>query len=313
MCMDEPLQDPPAAPAGAPACGRAAPPFAVSVGGLDAITLASFTGQPLVLAFLTGWDPTCAADEALGGARAELRGLGAVLLVAAEDALWCFRPDDELELFASVDTGSGPDLLALRTRYGVHPGTPSALFVIDDAGIVRFVHAPSVGADRDPTFASVVQALELAGRALCARDGLGDPQVASRDDHRSDADGGPTAPVGRSGWQPSRREIVVGSLVTAAWLVLGRDGAPASAAGAGVTSTSPPDDRAAGVPPEVEITWRVNDHTHTLRVDARASVLDVLRERLALTAPRTAAIMGSAALAPSSSTDSASLRVSPWR
>jgi xanthine dehydrogenase YagT iron-sulfur-binding subunit len=276
-----------------------APSFVVSLAGLDALTLASFAGQPLVLAFLPGWDPRNATEEALGAARAELRGLGAVLLIVAESSLWCFRPDDELELFASADTGSGPELLALRSRYGVHAGTPAALFVIDEAGIIRFVHvhvhvhghaqAPSGGPERAPTFASVVSALERAGRSLYSRQVPVDPQAVGCgsaeecSSGRAGLDDTATSPRGRTGWQPSRREIVVGSLVAASWLALGLDGAPAAARDDGGASPSPPADRAAGAPPEVEISWRINERSHTLRVDARASVLDVLRERMALT------------------------------
>jgi xanthine dehydrogenase YagT iron-sulfur-binding subunit len=281
MYVDEVVPEAFAAPGGFPAGGSQAPPFAVPVAGRETISLETFGGQPVVLAFLSDWDPSRTTDEVCGAARAELRGLGAVLLVAAEESLWCFRPDDELELVASMATGSGPGLLALRRRYGVHAATSSALFVIDEAGIIRFAHPPDAGPAREPTFSALVQALGLAGRALCARSASSDAQPDPGDLARGAGRALPRP--GEAGWQPSRRDVVVGSLVAALSLAFGLAGSPARAIPAPETGPPPPGGPAANEPPEVKIAWRVNDRDHTLHVDARASVLDVLRERMALT------------------------------
>ena len=50
---------------------------------------------------------------------------------------------------------------------------------------------------------------------------------------------------------------------------------------------------------QMDIAVRVNGREHRLVVEARVTLLDALRERLASPAPRKAAISGSAAPAPS--------------
>ena len=282
MCADELVPEAVAAPGGSPAGGSHAPPFAVPVAGREPITLETFGGQPVVLAFLADWNPSRTTDELCGAARAELRGLGAVLLVASEESLWCFRPDDELELVASMATGGGPGLLALRRRYGVHAATSSALFVIDEAEIVCFAHPPGTEPAREPTFAALVQALGLAGQALCARSAPSDGQPEQPGARPVGSSSAPPRRQG-AGWQPSRRDVVVGSLVAALSVAFGLGGSPARALPAPEAGAPPPGGPASNEPPEVPIAWRLNDRDHTLSVDPRASVLDVLRERMALT------------------------------
>lgn len=54
------------------------------------------------------------------------------------------------------------------------------------------------------------------------------------------------------------------------------------------------------------VTLHVNGEARTVTADIRSTLLDLLRERLHLTAPRRAATTGCAARAPSRSTASAS-------
>src|SRR5882672_2759596 len=86
--------------------------------------LQAFAGQPIVLAVLDDGLTTWPAD--LAQARAELRGLGAVLLLISRRGLWCFSPDDELEMFAAPETLPHAELAALRAWLGP-PQTTDAI------------------------------------------------------------------------------------------------------------------------------------------------------------------------------------------
>jgi xanthine dehydrogenase YagT iron-sulfur-binding subunit len=70
--------------------------------------------------------------------------------------------------------------------------------------------------------------------------------------------------------QPSRRDVVIGATVAT------------MAAGVGVTGASA-QPRTGGAVPTVPISFTVNGARHKLSLDPRSSLLDVLRERLALT------------------------------
>ncbi|HEY8074677.1 MAG TPA: (2Fe-2S)-binding protein, partial [Labilithrix sp.] len=156
-----------------------------------------------------------------------------------------FRPDDDLERFArDVDPRA---LEAERSRFGLRP-CERGLFVLDEDRAVRAKH---VWKDEGVDLATLASALAEAGRAV-----IHAPRTVSR------------------------RELVAMSLVAAFALVLegcGRQPDSTSPAGSS-TSTS------ANAPSgEVEITLDVNGAPRKLKVDPRTTVLDALRERLALT------------------------------
>src|SRR5689334_14204038 len=95
----------------------------------DVLTFESLAGQPVVLALCE--DGTrLAAHESV---RAELRGLGAVLVVLSRDGLFMFRPDDEVELVASTDELNAAEVASMRSAYGLSPraraGSGAGLFV----------------------------------------------------------------------------------------------------------------------------------------------------------------------------------------
>src|SRR4051812_22156328 len=81
--------------------GRPAPPIHVQ-STRTRLTFESLGGQPVVLAFLERWTPLEAGADELAAVRAELRGLGAVLIALSSVGLFVFRPDDEVELFAAA-------------------------------------------------------------------------------------------------------------------------------------------------------------------------------------------------------------------
>ena len=221
--------------------GSLAPPFALHPA--DGRSLASLDGRgrPWVLAFARSWSADGASAESLAAIRAELRGLGAVLIVLSDGGAWSFSPDDDVERIATgVDLAD--EIADAARRYGV---AGDAVFVIDAGGVVRFVYE-SIG----PLSPSLADALGEAGRALGARTGA----------HTF-----------------NRREWGLTSLVagfSAAFLVGCRPPGGASTA-ASQASTA--------LPEEIDVVLRVNGRERALRIDARVSLLDALRERLGLT------------------------------
>jgi xanthine dehydrogenase YagT iron-sulfur-binding subunit len=221
--------------------------------GHDVMALESFDGQPLVLAILPA-SPNGHFDESLMiQLRAELRGLGAVMVLVSDDHLWSFRPDDEVQVHASGDEIDRSELVALRNRYGIEDDGADilGLFVIDGARMLRSAQTVrSLGADPLKT---LVDALGAAGREL-----VGSESVRLR---------------------LSRRELVVTAIVSTFALVLSEGCArPAKPVAA-------PEKRGTEAPGqhEMDITLNVNGTQRRLRVEPRVSLLDALRERLALT------------------------------
>ncbi len=187
-----------------------------------------------MLAFVRRWQPGC--DE-LAAIRAELRGLGAVLVILSDAGVWSFHPDDDLERF---DTGTAlPDALAEQLAVD---RARDAVFVIDSVNRVRFSHV-------------VEGELPLGDALAAAGNALATPIAV---------------------FTLTRRELAIASLCTGfAFVLLGcKSRAKQEAAAA-----KQPDP----APTEYDIVLHVNDKERRLRVDARVSLLDALRERLGLT------------------------------
>jgi len=199
-------------------------------------------GQPRVLAFVRAWSIDREPAEDIATIRAQLRGLGAALVIASDAGVWSFRPDDDVELFARRTGRTAAELADAAARYGV---TGDGVFVIDADGVLRFAHATD-----GPLAPSLASALEAAGYAVTNR-----PATTTI----------------------TRREWAVSCLVAGFGVVfLGcrkRDG------------TTPPPETVATepAPEELELVLDVNGTKRQLRIDARVSLLDALRERLGLT------------------------------
>jgi xanthine dehydrogenase YagT iron-sulfur-binding subunit len=179
--------------------------------------------------------------------RAQLRGLGAILFVISETGVWSFRPDDDIELAIGPSRRLSREVGELRARCGVASGDDGVV-VVDSEGVVRFAHAPS-----HELGASLADALDAAGREL-----LGLPP--------------------RPGI--TRRDWAAVSLAAGFSLVLFHGcRAPSAERPAPPPVTTRPGS-------EIDIVLRVNGHDRRLRVDARVSLLDALREHLALTGTR---------------------------
>jgi len=179
--------------------------------------------------------------------RAQLRGLGAILFVASDAGVWSFRPDDDIELSVAPSRQLRREIAELRARCGVGAGDDGVI-VVDGDGIVQFAHAPS-----RELAASLAEALDAAGREL-----LGLPP--------------------RPGI--TRRDWAVMSLVAGFGLVLFHG---CRAPGA-ERPAPPPITAQAGA--AIDVVLRINGVDRKLRIDARVSLLDALREHLALTGTR---------------------------
>jgi xanthine dehydrogenase YagT iron-sulfur-binding subunit len=219
-----------------------------------------------VLVFLDDEPPAGRAhDPYLDAIRAELRGLGAVLVVASSEGLWTFRPDDDIEVFASPPDIDARDLERAQRAYGltsISDGS-GALFVIDGEANVRFAH--ELREAEGQALALLSGALAIAGEALAARE---------------------------SPWRASisRREVVAGALVAGFTLVFldacARQPPPPAPAAPG------PDPSSTVAVGEADITLMVNGTSRTVRVDPRVTLLDALRERLGLTGTKKGCDMG---------------------
>jgi xanthine dehydrogenase YagT iron-sulfur-binding subunit len=223
-----------------------APAFAISWNdGASSLTNDSFAGEPAVVAFFDDVDFRLGlASHELDLARAELRGLGAALLAVSERGIWCFRPDEERQTYVDTATLDAGVLGELRARFCVPIGA-QAMFVIDPRGAIRS-RSMSTGVVGETTFASLVDALAAAGRAVM---------------RPSD-----------SAFTLTRRELVLDSLAVAFSAALLEGCRPASR----------PDPPATASGPDVEVALNVNGAVRKLRIDPRVTLLDALRERLGL-------------------------------
>jgi PAS domain-containing protein len=184
-----------------------------------------------------------------GAIRAQLRGLGAILFVVSDAGVWSFRPDDDIELSAGASARLRRELDELGARCGVDAGD-DGVFVVDSDGIVRFAHAPC-----GELTTSLGSALEAAGREL-----LGLP---------------PRPGITRRDWAVMSLVAGFGLVLLSACRARGPEG-PAPA--------PPRAPAAAGT--EVDLVLRINGQDRKLRIDPRVSLLDALREHLALTGAR---------------------------
>jgi xanthine dehydrogenase YagT iron-sulfur-binding subunit len=208
----------------------------------------------LVLAFAPEWGR--ADRKTLEGIRAQLRFLGAALLVATPSNAFCVRPDHEVD-FPIPDALREPAALAdLFRSYAVDPkrvvkAGVTALALLDEDGEVRIQAARTSWGKSGaaPVETAVLDVLTWAGKS---------------------ASFGPRVLL-------SRREAVLLSLTGALALSLAAGCTPKRRPAPTVTAAKAPSPR------EVEVVLNVNAQDQTLRIEPRVSLLDALRERLALT------------------------------
>jgi xanthine dehydrogenase YagT iron-sulfur-binding subunit len=237
------------------AMGQQAPPFGITDRHGRAVMPEAFDGQAVILAFFDacGWER--APEGAISALRAELRGLGAVAMIVSREGIWCFRPDDDLELCVRAEDLDDARLDALRQRFRVKRDA-QAFFIIDGDSKLRLARKwPASG--RAPSIEMLASALSVAGQKL-----VSEPVKLAR--------------------AVSRRELVLSSLLAAFALAL------LDACGGKEEARSPaaPGPAAAPVPEgaqEMDVTLNVNGEARRLRLEPRVSLLDALRERCGLT------------------------------
>ena len=234
-----------------PGVGTPVPDLAVS--GLE-----RRTHVPHVLAFVR--DGLCGERPIEPGAiRAELRGLGAELIVVSPAGVWRVRADDPVEALAGSGDALAAEVAGASACYGVRPGD-DAVFVIDGRGVVRFTHRIQ---HRGDVWTRLGEALAIAGRG-----------VRTRDAHDA-----------RQRVLFTRREWAVTCLVVGC----------ATAFLAGCKEQQRPPERhgaRAEPPPDVDVALRINGKLRRLTLDPRTSLLDALRERIGLTGTKKGCDMG---------------------
>jgi len=99
-------------------------------------TLDVTSRSPRVLAFARHWNLDNERPVDVCGIRAQLRGLGAELLVLSDFGVWSFRADDDVTRYTDR---LAADLVTAAALYGVRDGR-DAVFVIDGEGLVRFAY-----------------------------------------------------------------------------------------------------------------------------------------------------------------------------
>jgi xanthine dehydrogenase YagT iron-sulfur-binding subunit len=213
---------------------------------------------PLLLAFPSEGSDFVVREAELARIRAELRGLGATLVVVSAESVWQFRPDDDVEHFerrlhAAAEVEK---LSALCGIDGSSPPTTESVFLIEPRGGVRLVSrtGPAAGSLAE----RLLTALSSAGRTVVAE---------SR------------RPV-----RISRRECVTSALLAGFALAAGNACAPVRTPDAARDGgPSGPVSAAAGTAPgELDVVLTVNGERRSLRIEPRVSLLDALRERLDL-------------------------------
>jgi xanthine dehydrogenase YagT iron-sulfur-binding subunit len=209
---------------------------------------------PVVVAFAPGWAVEGGRTGDLASIRAELRGLGAVLVVFSDSGVWSFRPDDDIERWSPRDLDVDSEVSRIASLYGVtrdlDGAWPLTVFVLDTDGLVRFTETQSMDGTTAPE-RTLLEALSAAGQSVTSRT----PCAITL----------------------SRRELVIASLVAGFVLSFGF----------GCNRPKPVErhDGSTGPSPgenEIDLVLNINKVDRKIRIDPRVSLLDALRERLEL-------------------------------
>jgi xanthine dehydrogenase YagT iron-sulfur-binding subunit len=202
---------------------------------------------------------------ALDAVRAELRGLGAALLLVQPSEVWLIQPDDPPERMRTTRQGDGfaasdeSTAQTVRVALGLPADAralPLTVVMLDESGgdACRWSAPPST-----PEHVGVVEVDEVI-RAL--------RRTAVRRAEQTSSFASPLA-------QPiSRRAMMASTLATALFAALAET-SPAVAAPA-VSSTTV----SAGTVP---VSLTINGTVHRLHLEPRVTLLDALREQIALT------------------------------
>jgi xanthine dehydrogenase YagT iron-sulfur-binding subunit len=222
--------------------------------------VAAFAAQPLVIAFAPRAHLRSLEPSAMHSISAELRGLGAALVVHSDVASFCLRPDDACQISTAQPRFAAAALAELCRAAGAPGarfGAGFSLFVVDRRSRLRFARIDA-SCTEEP-MQVLLQVLSESGRQLSS------PSAAR--------------------YEMTRRALIVSSLASACAVALAEacnrvesPRAPAPAA-----APQPPPPTAAAMPEQLEIHLKINGQDRALRAEPRVSLLDALRERLGLT------------------------------
>ena len=149
--------------------GTSAPDFELPSTPDQKVSLTEFRGQPVILAFYPeDWSPVCSDQMALyQEILPEFRKYNAELLGISVDGVWChlaFAKDRNLHFPLLADFEPKGEVARAYNVYRAKDGTSErALFVIDDAGIVRWSYVSPVGVN--PGADGILRALESLAEA----------------------------------------------------------------------------------------------------------------------------------------------------
>src|SRR5580765_4019110 len=144
--------------------GTEAPDFALPSTPDQAVSLAEFRGQPVILAFYPeDWSPVCSDQLALyQQLLPEFQKFGAELVGISVDSVWshlAFAKDRNLHFPLLADFEPKGEVARAYRVYRANDGTSErALYVIDAGGIVRWSFVSPVGIN--PGAAGILRALE---------------------------------------------------------------------------------------------------------------------------------------------------------
>ncbi|HET7543155.1 MAG TPA: 2Fe-2S iron-sulfur cluster-binding protein [Polyangiaceae bacterium] len=215
---------------------------------LQAFGVAGSRDRPLVIAFAPCL--TLRQSPVLENVRAELRALGAALLLVGEAVTFSFQPDDELDIAGRGEPCDANTRAELRRARGLR--------------------CPPVASDELTLIVANGEGLIIARQVVAASDGLAALALGLRA-------AGQELRAARRTTTLSRRELVLLSLV-GAFALLAAQGCRDTEKT--VTSHAAPLRQSAASRP---ITLHINGQTHLLELEPRVSLLDALRERLGLT------------------------------
>jgi xanthine dehydrogenase YagT iron-sulfur-binding subunit len=193
----------------------------------------------------------------LDAVRAELRGLGAALLVVQPSDVWLVQPDDVPERMGTTPGGSDESAApVVRMELGLPADAnalPLTIVMLDEAGGAAWRWSAPPNASGDVRAMDVEEVIGALRRAT---------------DRRAAESFSPDYPI--------TRRTMMGSSLAAALFAALAEMSP-SAVASPVAASAP---IAAGTVP-VKLT--VNGTVHSLHLEPRVTLLDALRERIALT------------------------------
>jgi peroxiredoxin len=146
------------------AAGTKAPAFSLPASPSSQVSLADFSGHPVVLVFYPAdWSPVCGDQLALYTELAEMfAGHDARVLGISVDGPWCHAAFAEARKYSIQLLADFEPKGAVARAYGVYAeasGTSErALFVIDGAGVIRWSYLSPIGVN--PGADGILTALE---------------------------------------------------------------------------------------------------------------------------------------------------------